>query len=223
MRELNNIRSKLRSFLSYLIPALGLVLIVIVLTLIWFWETAGREHFLYEERLVLNQDIDRGVLIEESLLTYQSFEKSKIFTGAIDDISEIVGLESISYIPQGSLLHPRYFSTTEVKLAVDQYIIRIPSDWIYSMPNTLRRQDKVYLYRFGQQESTSGVLFETEVAYVKDSMNREIVSTGKRDRMDGTGIIAEVSVVLDLDEIAQLTEIVRVGDKIIILYVEGVE
>lgn len=223
MHKFNSLRGNLRRFLSYFIPALGLIIIVVVLTLIWFWETTGREHFLYEEKLVLNQDVEKGVLIEESMLTYRSFEKSKLFADAIYDINEIVGLESTNYIPQGTLLHKRFFSSTKVKLSVNQYIFRIPNDWIYSMPNTLRKQDKISFYIFGEHSNSNEILFDTEVAYVKDSMNREIVSVSKRDRIDGTGIIAEVSVVLTLDKIEKLTELVMAGNKIIILYVEGFE
>ncbi len=220
MKKFNNIQNKIRVFLSYLIPALGLVIIVVVLTLIWFWETAGREHFLYEQRLVLNQAVDRGAIIEESMLTYQSFEKSNIFSDAVSEVNEIVGLEASNYIPQGTLLHKKYFASNDVKLASDQYILRIPSDWIYSMPNSLRRQDKVYFLIFGKDENSDEILFETEVAYVKDSMNREIVSMGKRDRIDGTGAIAEVSVIITLEKMAQLTRIIKDGNKIILLYVE---
>ncbi len=223
MQKFYSVNSKLRTFFGYLIPGLGILLIVVVLVLIWFWETAGREYFLYEERVVFKQDIAEGILIDESMLTYQSFEKSKIFSEAVIDPNEIIGLETTHYIPRGALLHKKYFASTEIELAIDQYIARIPSEWIYSIPNSLRRQDKVYFYIFKPSNGASVVLFETEIAYVKDSMNREIVSVGSRERIDGSGIIAEVSVVLTLEELNQLTEVIKDGNKIIILYAEGIE
>ena len=218
-RNLNS--SWIRRILNFIIPLIGLLLIVLVLSLIWFWETAGRDHFLYEQRLALTQDTERGTVIDASMLAYYSFEKKIIFDEALKDPSEVVGLEAASFIPKGTLLHQRYFEPTAVELLEDQYVVRLPADWIYSMPNTLRRKDSISLYVIGRQEGSSEILFKTEVAYVKDSMNREIVDASRRDRLDGTGVISEISLVLTLDQLQQLEGVIRENNKVIIMYSEG--
>ena len=210
----------LKKILNFIVPLIGLILIVVVLSVIWFWETAGREHFLYEKRLVLTQDIEKGTLIEESMLAYQSYEKNIIFKDAINDVNEIIGLEAATYIPKGTLLHQKYFEPSAVTLLEDQYIVRIPTDWIYSLPNTLRRKDCISLYLIGKQGGTSEILFKTEIAYVKDSMNREIVDASNKERLDGTGVISEISLVLSIDQLQQLESAVKENNKVIIMYSE---
>ena len=210
----------LRRVLNFIVPLLGLLLIVIVLSLIWFWETAGREHFLYEDRLAFNQDIELGTIVDSSMLEYYRFEKKMIFADAIKEPSDIVGLTAATFIPQGTLLHQQYFESSSVVLLEDQYIVRIPSDWIYSLPNTLRRKDSISLYLVGKQETIGEILFSTEVAYVKDSMNREIVDASRQERLDGTGVISEISLVLSLDQLEQLDCAIKENKRVIIMYSE---
>lgn len=240
----SSFRTKVRRYLNIIVPLLGIAIILFMLSLVYFWETNGRELYFYKEVVVLNQDVTRGTIITEDMLTKEKYEVDKIIDNAIINAQELIDLEAKHFIPQYTQLHPLYFENKELVTPQNTYFARIPKDWLYSIPNTLRRKDKILLYLTMQGEDSQDIepqnintygsnqvdmikqkagsfLFETKVAYVKDSVNREIKTISKEGRLDGSSIIAEVIILTTPEQLQLLEEGVRKGGKIIILYSEG--
>lgn len=61
-------------------------------------------------------------------------------------------------------------------------------------------------------------LFTTNVAYVKDGSNKEVVTTSQLDRMDGSASISNVEIITTTNEFKMLEEQIKKGAKLIIMY-----
>ncbi len=234
-------------------PIIGVMTIAVMLGVIWYWEIYGRELYFYQEIVVLNQDINRGTIITEDMLTNQKIEANFLINQVIKDKNTILKLEAKQFIPKSAQLHPNFFEKTDLSTGGNTYIVRIPNEWLYSVPNTLRRKDHVLFYqinehKFGElnkvleasqeaednsiqtylpeqtenlKETVSNRLLETTVAYVKDGVNREVITVSAQDRIDGSSVIAEVMVFLRPEQLQSLEQVVNDGGKFIIMYDEG--
>lgn len=63
-------------------------------------------------------------------------------------------------------------------------------------------------------------LLDGTVTYVKDSVNREVVSTSVVDRIDASSSVKDIEIILTLDELAALEAAVLRGSKLMIGYTE---
>jgi len=229
----SNYKTKIRKNAYLIMPVIGIIIIFIMLGIVWFWESNGRELYFYKEVVVLNQDIQSGTIIKEDMLQFQKVEEDKIISQAILTKEEIINLEAKNYIPKGLQLHPQFFESQELIKYKGAYIVRIPNEWLYSIPNTIRRKDSVVFYQVDFDKNNNSVtedieniinknpIFETKIAYVKDSANREIKTVSTEDRIDGSSIISEVLIVATPEEFKILENAVNSGSKLIIMYSEG--
>ncbi|OEF99451.1 hypothetical protein BHF71_09065 [Vulcanibacillus modesticaldus] len=212
-----------------------------MLAIVWFWETNGRERYFYQGVIVLNNDVKRGTIIKEEMLSTQKVEADKIIINAIRNKNEIIGLEAKHFIPQNTQLHPQYFEIQSLITSENRYIARIPNEWLYSIPNTLRRKDKVIFYQtnsgdyFNQdsinthnkeslveiKEKLVNPILETTIAYVKDGANREVKTISYGARLDGSSVIKEVLVAISPEEFRRLEYAVMNGSKLTIMHIEG--
>jgi hypothetical protein len=131
---------------SFVLPIIGMLLFVVLFGTILFWETYGREKFLYKDIVVLKHDIRRGVVINENMLTTEKIEATKINKETIIDINEVKGKVTRHFIPSTSPLHPLYFEDTSILTEKGTKIVKIPNEWVASVPDSLRRYDKISIY-----------------------------------------------------------------------------
>jgi len=246
--------NKMKRFSILIMPMIGIILISAMLSIVWYWETYGRELYFYQQIVVLNQDIKKGRLVTEDMVSTAQIEKDHLIDQVIVNKNQIIGLEAIQFIPKNAQLHPSYFENPHFTTDKNTYIVKIPNDWLYSVPNTLRRKDHVLFYQineeqwkaFDQQiekqqaendlipvysaeeteplkEKVSNILLEAYVAYVKDSVNREVKTVSSQERYDGSSVIAEVLVYLSPQEVEKLEQAVKEGHKFILMHTEGGE
>lgn len=208
---------------------LGIILIILAIGTIYMWEKFGRETFLYEEIIVASQDINQYAIINESMLKIEKIEKSKTINNPIKDITEILGLEAKQHIPQNAQIDKSYLDDKEfiADEKKGEFIFRIPNEWVVSVPETLRRKDKVYFYPIKEvdtttlvQETATGTkpICKASVIYVKDSTNREVENASGSDRFYGTSNISSVEIISDSNMIKTLEKYYNNGYKFIILY-----
>jgi len=228
------IRRKFKSGAVFSI--LGIILMLATLAMIYFWETKGRERFLYTEVAVLNQSVEAGIAIEPGMLNLIKIDPNDLMEGAVVKKDEVIGKYSAHYIPKYSQLSLAYFKDESTDAAKeDQYIFTIPADWIITFPNSLRRGDTVYFYPVkvasenGEENrsfnSLSSIrvteeseLVRSEVAYLKDSGNREVVNTEGEDRYDASANISSIEIITGYEDMSYLENLAESGWKFIILY-----
>ena len=232
MRYFTNRRKK--SGLVFAI--LGIFLMLASTVTVYYWETKGRDKFLYGEVLVLNQSVEANTTITEDMLDLIKIDSDNFIEGAVVDKEKVIGKITAHYIPKYSQLNLAYFIDEKVEASKeDQYIFTIPSDWIITFPNSLRRGDIIYFYPVkiavekGEESksfnSSSSIkvtkesnLVKSEVAYLKDSGNREVVDTVGEERYDASANIVSVEVITDWEDFSYLQGLVEDNYKFIILY-----
>lgn len=229
-----SIRRKFKSGVVFSI--LGLILMLATIAMIYFWETGGREKFLYTEVVVLNRSVEEGTAIEPGMLELIKVNPDNIIEGAVIRKDDVTGKYSSHYIPKYSQLAPAYFKDESIDtIGEDQYIFTIPSDWIITFPGSLRRGDTIYFYpvkitgeKGDEEKPTESLsskkiikeseLVRSEVAYLKDSGNREVVNTEGEDRYDASANISSIEIITSHEDMSYLENLSSESWKFIILY-----
>lgn len=240
--------SKIKNLATYIFPVLGVIIMVAFLGIVWFWESYGREMYLYKEVIIAKDDIKQGTIIKAEMLRKSKEEASRITSNAITNPKDVLGYAAKIQIPKNAQIDKAYIENPEMLLEKDQYIFKLPNEWIKAVPNTLRRKDKGYIYlvnsqlfnidsRRNEAENSDGSttptypgnqgniaietdkdIIETQIAYVKDSANREVVTLSDQERIDGSSTISEVEVILTMEEFQSIERAVAEGYKIMIMY-----
>jgi len=228
------IRRKFKSGAVFSI--LGIILMLSTLAMIYFWETKGRERFLYTEVVMLNQSVEADTAIEPDMLNLIKINPDNLMEGAVVKKDEVIGKYSAHFIPKYSQLSLAYFKDkSEGTTKEDQYIFSIPVDWIITFPNSMRRGDIIYFYpvkvasengeesrSFNSSNSTKvteeGELIKSEVAYLKDSGNREVVNTEGEERYDASANISSIEIITGYEDMSYLESLADSGWRFIILY-----
>jgi len=228
------IRRKFKSGVVFSI--LGIILMLSTLAMIYFWETKGRERFLYTEVVVLNQSVEAGTAIEPGMLNLIKIKPDNLMEGAVVKKDEVIGKYSAHFIPKYSQLSLAYFKDESMDTTKeDQYIFTVPSDWIITFPNSLRRGDTVYFYPVmvasedGEESRSFNIISSTkitkeselvrsEVAYLKDSGNREVVNTEGEERYDASANISSIEIITSYEDVSYMESLAESGWKFIILY-----
>lgn len=192
---------------------MGLVLIFLSLGALGFWEFWGRENLSYEDVLVFRSDVSRGTVIEKDMLEIRKMDKPGDEAILSHNLNEIIGLESVQFIPRGTPLHREYFQNPKLAVGGEtgNFILSIPNQWLMSFPQTMRRGDEVSFYCGGK------VVTSARVAYVRDSSNQEVVS-GDDDRLQASAPVSLVEVVVDENTALKLGKLADEGKKFVLLY-----
>lgn len=227
--------------LNKLFSVLGIIFILLSIASMYYWESQGRKHFLYSEVVVLNQSMEEGDVITSEMLETISIDRQSIMEGAVLEKDEVIGKKASHYIPGYSQLSPSYFLDEEEIIGSDEYIFTVPESWIITFPNSLRRGDIIYFYPVKipdskedsahiapQHENITDLydykikdessILESRVAYLKDSGNREIVTTSSEDRYDASSKIAAIEIIATFEDVSYLKELADSDYKFIILY-----
>lgn len=218
----------------------GILLMLVSLAAVYWWEAKGREQFLYSEVVVLNQGVEANTLITSDMLDCININPNNFMEGAIVEKKEAVGKSAIHYIPKYSQLTLEYFIDKNVEgKKEDKYIFTVPADWIVTFPSSLRRGDRIYFYpvKIVDEKSEENSFYtnsgntktakdsdivKSEVAYLKDSGNREVVSTAGKARYDASANISSIEVIVDFKDVSYLQSLAEKNWKFIILYKDNI-
>jgi hypothetical protein len=221
---------------------IGLLLMLAMIAMIYFWETSGREKYLYKEVVVLNQNIEKNTRITPEMLEIAKINPDDFIEGAVVKKQDVSGKYSVQFLVKNSQICLSYFKdSAEEIIKEDFYIFSIPPDWIITFPNSLRRGDIIYFYpvktEIEKDEQTKIInnidnlkkldksnLAQSEVAYLKDSGNREVVDTddnGNKPRYDGSANISSIEIITNYEDVSHLQSLADSGYKFIIFYEAG--
>ena len=137
---------------------LGLFLLAVSILGLAGWEQWGKERLLYDQVLVLRENVNRGTVITENMLDVRSMEMDEPCL-QFSEKEKVIGMEAAAFVHKGVPLFSAYFRDPD--LTADQtknrYGMCLPTDWIASKPTTLSRGDKVFLF-FGKQLITKAAV-----------------------------------------------------------------
>lgn len=134
--------------------AIGIVLIALSIAGMLWWELVGRDSVMYTEVLTLSRDADVGTEITRDMLEIKKTTTPTLRSLRLSDAQSVIGKETVSYIPKGAELFSEFFEdgSLVVHEELGQYIFSIPSSWLVSYPQTLRRGDKITLLLVKDEE-----------------------------------------------------------------------
>ncbi len=194
----------------------GILMIVLSLGALGFWELWGRENISYNRIVVLKESQEAHTEITKEMLKPKKVESSA--KGAIlwSESDELIGMETRQFVTGDLELHPEYFGEPELRIGkkYDRYILMIPDTWIMSMPESIRRGDRAFFY-LGEK-----LLCETPVAHVKDSYGQEITDSNN-NRYYPSGTIKTVEIIVSSDQMEELDRLANKGNRFTVTYTDG--
>lgn len=131
---------------------IGIVLILVSIAALFTWEKWGKNRFLYEDVLAFSQNVEKGTVITEDMISTVKMDIGEEDQLKSADKKSIIGREAAFFIHKGAPLFREYF--VEEGLTADEkrdrYILSIPADWLLSAPKTMTRGDRAYFYSDGK-------------------------------------------------------------------------
>ena len=191
----------------------GIVLIVLSVGALGFWELWGRENITYDRVLVLKESLPKKTLITADMLRERKVEKAGEGAIRTEQRNEIVGLETGQFIPAGTELYKEYFQESIFSVGEEQgkYILSVPAQWLKAFPQTLRRGDRAFFYCGGEPVT------DAVVAYVRDGTNQEVYY-GDDERLTSSSSVSLIEIVVDKEQASLLGKLAEKGNKFVVLY-----
>ena len=195
---------------------LGIVLILIAVIALLFWEAEGREMLLMETVLVADRDISAGERVDAERLRVVSVPSGSLVDGALSpgDVALLYGKEANVDIVKGAQLSMRYLRDRDDKPKPETSFFLIRNEWIYMCTSSLRRGDQV-LITSSDGRSVIGLY---PVAFVKDGDGREVTdatsgvysftgsSGGESERVNTSAPIHHVEIRCELAEYRRILD-----------------
>ncbi|HEY5584174.1 MAG TPA: hypothetical protein VIK78_06750 [Ruminiclostridium sp.] len=217
---------------------LGIVIMFIALVATYLWITYGQPELESVSLLVAQKDIPKGTVIENANLYFKSqkISLSSSVIGAIkpEQINSLNGKITDQFISSNGQIVLQSFSENSLLLKENQFVFKLPPSWVYSIPSSIRRGDKISIYEIdGKIDSNLNLaqslelvltkgktesIFDTTVVYVKDSTNREVVDTNGDERLDGTSQVSSIEIICAREDTQVLENSVLSGKKLIVVY-----
>lgn len=203
----------------------GLLLIILSITAMLFWETQGREILLYEEVIAAQTDIPAGTrILEEMIGTMPVLEENRI-EGSFgpNQRQQIVGQVTRQLILKDTQISSRYFSKAGLMLKQDESVFVIEPQWVSMRSSSLRRGDRIHIYTANGKELVGSY----QVAFVKDNAEREVKSIDTNsensplERQDGTSVISRIEVITTLDGYCRILDTVHGQTPSALMIVQG--
>lgn len=199
---------------------LGILLILLSLAGLFFWEWRGRETVMTEQVLVAARDIPEGTTADGSMVTIKGIPKESLLEHVLTpgDIGLLKGKVTSQFIPRNGQIVTEYFRNKEFYLERNESIYVIDPAWISMRSSALRRGDMVDIYG----SNGLGLLGTFRIAYVKDASEREVRNAGEESagntgkdilaRTDSTSVIDHIEIISTFREYEKIVNRVSGAD-----------
>ncbi len=169
---------------------IGIVLIAVSLAALISWEKWGKQALLYDDVLVCSRNISKGTILRENMFTTVKMELSEKDWLTPAEKDALIGKEAGAFIHKGVPLFQEYFAQTELSTgsAKGKYVLTVPGEWLFAVPEALRRGDRAYFFlgtKFLTDAPVSAVYTERRsldivVTRAQAQMLSEAVSGGEK-------------------------------------------
>lgn len=187
---------------------IGLAMITVTLAAIGIWEFWGRENISYRQVIVLREDTKAHTVISEDDIQTKKLESPSGEALTEADAENLIGMETSQYVAADTELRREYFQTSQFTVGQDsgKALMSLPSDWLLSFPQTLRRGDKVNIY------NGTVKLMEAVTAHVKDSGGQEVLSQDSQ-RMEASSALSHIEIIGSEEDLVELSKLASEGAK----------
>ena len=193
----------------------GLLIIVLSVGALGFWELWGRENLSYRRIAVLRDSLEPHTLITEDMLRIKKVDYASKDAVLWENAGDLVGLETRQFVTGDLELHMEYFIEPEFRVGkqFDRYMLMVPDTWIMSMPESIRRGDRAFFY-LGEK-----LICETGVAHVKDAYGQEI-TYADRERLYPSGTVKTLEIIVSREQMEKLDRLAQKGNRFTVIYSE---
>jgi hypothetical protein len=216
---------------------IGIFIMLLALVATYFWVMHGQVQLESVNLLVAQKDIPRGTVIDNANNYFKTerITLSAAVNGAIkpENINDLNGRIAEQFIPANGQIVLQTFSGNSIILKDNEFVFKLPPSWVYSIPSSIRRGDKISIYEIdgkvdemlnsedliakltkGKTES----IFNTSVVYVKDNTNREVTDTNGNERLDGSSQVSAIEIICTRKDTQILESSILNGKKLIVVY-----
>jgi len=192
---------------------IGVVLMMLAIAGLIYWEVAGREALLTEPVLAAAKNIPAGKVVTASDFKIIGVLEESRVQGAIspNKIEDIVGRKAKQLIPLNAQVTAGFFKEDLFRIPEGKSVFVIPKEWISMRSSSLRRQDWIAVYPRGSKQAI-GIY---QVAFVKDEKDVEVEGTKSEttvlSRTSGTATISHVEIIADAESFCQMTSTAESG------------
>lgn len=194
----------------------GLVIIAVALVALGVWEFWGRENLSYVDVPVLKEDVQANVTIREEYIKLRKMESPSQEALTTEDLQWLIGMETSQFVAGGSELYPQYFRQSQFAVggSTGRELFSVPEEWLVSIPQSLRRGDKITLYK-GDIKVLEGI-----VAHSFDASGQEVISTEK-ERTNSSSVVKNFEIIALTEDLKRLSQWTDEGGKFIVLCNQG--
>lgn len=198
----------------YMKTGIGIVLIIMAIGFLAFWEVKGRDAFLMEYVVVAREDIMPGTEIKKEMFMEMGFPSENIMAQSMR-IYQVDGLDGSlanQVILKNSQISPLYFKKKEAVMEEGNGIFQIKEQWIFSISSSIRKGDQADIYSMPGGER----LGSFQVAFAKDSQGKEVVEEDENgqavqekeilDRESGSAGITQIEIIATLEEYVRILD-----------------
>lgn len=194
---------------------IGFAIITVTMITIGIWEFWGRENIAYQSVLVLKDDLPENTVVTEENFKVKKLEAPSNYALKPKDKDKLIGCETSQYVAAGTELRKEYFAQSKFIIGGDtgKELMSLPTEWLLSFPQTLRRGDEITLYN-GQVK-----ILEAVVAHIRDSSNQEVISSDK-ERYDSSSTVSYVEIIAGAGELVELARLAEEGNRFALLSIQ---
>lgn len=186
---------------------LGIILILLSIAAMFFWESTGRDMMTTTSILVCSEPVKKGNTVEMSDFKTIRVQNNCIINEALtpEYADTLVGKTATIDLIENQQLLASYFTESGNSGKNNQSIYVIPKEWIFSRSSALRSGDTVSIYKMPEKEK----LGTYTVAFVRDANEQEVTdiepgARGVLDRKDSGRMISGIEIICTLDDYSKL-------------------
>lgn len=218
-RYLNSIVS-----ISLILGAIGAVIL---------WEAYLDDLINTKEVVVATTTLEKNAVIGKADVKLARIPIDQVPENVITDPNKTIGKETAFIIRKGQQIVTDTIDFEGIVPNSDQVIVPIPKEWLVTVPGSLRRKDKVNIYEVPNKElahkitadftglagNNKPTISNVTVAYAKDPSNQEVKPAEQSKlRIDATGTISDLELVLTDEQLNSLKLKALEGYKFIVAY-----
>ena len=188
---------------------IGIVLIFVSLAGIIGWEMFGRDQIIYDEIVVLNQDVEAYTTITADMLSSRKVYHPSNEVLRVEVAEQLVGTVSTQFIPKDVELVVRYFEPKNSMISASEYVFSLPVESLLAYPRSLSKGDTVYLqYR-------EDAVFSSQVLCLKDANGNDITNVNRETL---SAPFETVELKISYNELEEIAALLDDGAKMILTY-----
>ena len=202
----------------------GMILVILSVAAMYFWETKGRDSFLLMPVLAAAGDIEAGTVVSEEDFTVLRVPPETIAAATLtpSEAAYVYGMRANRHIRKYQQVSKEDFGSTAAQVPDGKSVYVVPQSWIYSRSSSLRAGDKVLIYSMPEKKP----LGSYTLAFVRDNAEQEVTDTnlpsGVLERTAPSSIISNLEILCTEQEyFALFDEVQLAGPGSLLIVMEG--